>query len=111
MKIKCKKINGIDKNICTCEQKIAYNYAFSWSEAYKRRITECTTEIQKTEVLQGIIDCIIKDISSREDMQKYNPDAIIVAFRNGFKSYCNKFFVASNYEQIGKVFSIPYGII
>lgn len=111
MKIKCKKINGIDKNICTCEQKIAYNYAFARSETYKRRIAECTTEIQKSEVLQDIIDCIIKDISRREDMQKYNADAIVIAFRNGFKSYCEKFFIASNYEQIGKVFAIPYEII
>ena len=40
-----------------------------------------------------------------------NIDAIIVAFRNGFKSYCEKFFIASNYEQVGKTFAIPYGII
>ena len=27
--MKMHKIYGVDKNICTAEQKIAYNYAFS----------------------------------------------------------------------------------
>lgn len=111
MKIKCKKLNGVEKSICTCEQKIAYNYAFSWCYTYKRRTKECTTAIQKAEVLQDIIDFVTKDILRREDMKKYNPDAIIIAFRQGFVDYCNNFFIASNYEKIGSVFCIPYDII
>lgn len=111
MKMKCKKIAGIEKSVCTCEQKIAYNYAFSWADTYKRRSEDCTTEIQRAEVLQGIIDFIISDISEKETMKKYNIDAIIVAFRNGFLNYCNNFFVASNYEKIGETFAIPYEIV
>lgn len=111
MKIKCKKLNGVEKSICTCEQKIAYNYAFSWCDTYKRRTKDCTTEIQKAEVFRDIIDTITKDILRREDMKKYNIDAIIIAFRQGFKNYCNDFFIASNYSKIGEVFKIPYEII
>lgn len=111
MKIKCKKLNGVEKSICTCEQKIAYNYAFSWCDTYKSRIKECATEMQKAEVLQDIIDFVTKDILRREDMKKYNIDAIIIAFRQGFKNYCNDFFIASNYNKIGEVFKIPYEII
>ena len=42
--MKMHKIYGVDKNICTAEQKIAYNYAFShrnWLEKiYKSDSTE-----------------------------------------------------------------------
>lgn len=111
MKIKCRKISGVEKNICTCEQKIAYNYAFSWCDTYKRKVKECTTEIQKSEVFQNIIDIITKDVLQRKDMEKYNTDAIIISFRQGFIDYCNNFFIASNYKKIGEVFKIPYEII
>lgn len=111
MKIKCKKLNGVEKSICTCEQKIAYNYAFSWCDTYKRRTKDCITEIQRKEALQDIIDFITSDILRREDIKKYNPDAIIIAFRQGFVDYCNNFFIASSYEKIGSVFKIPYEII
>lgn len=111
MKMKCKKISGIEKSVCTCEQKIAYNYAFSWSDTYKRRCKECTTQIQKAEILQDIIEFITADISRKETMEKYNADAIITAFRNGFVNYCNNFFIASDYEKIGKCFVIGYDII
>ena len=111
MKMKCKKIAGVEKSVCTCEQKIAYNYAFSWVDTYKRRCKECTTAIQKSEILQDIIDFIVKDISRKETMKKYNVDAITTAFRNGFINYCDNFFIATDYEIIGKVFIIPYEIV
>ena len=111
MKIKCKKINGLEKTVCTAEQKIAYNYAFSWYFTYDRRIKECATAIQKAEVLQDIIDFITSDILRRDEMKKYNADAIIIAFRQGFVDYCSDFFIASDYVKIGKVFNIPYEII
>lgn len=111
MKIKCKKINGLEKTVCTAEQKIAYNYAFSWCDVYKRKIKECTTAIQKADVLQDIIDFITADLLRREDMKKYNIDAIIIAFRQGFPEYTENFFIATDYIKIGKVFKIPYEII
>ena len=117
MKLKCKKINGVEKSICTAEQKIAYNYAFSLSDVYKRRIKEYIkkygfkpTEISKNELYFEIENIIIKDIKNRDDMKKYNIDAIIIAFRNGFVNYCNNFFIATDYEMIGKCFTIPYDI-
>ena len=111
MVLKCKKISGVDKKVCTCEQKIAYNYAFSWMNVYQRRTKGLTNAIDKNAVFQDIIDFIIKDIKSKKEMQKYNIDAIIIAFRNGFLTYCENFFIASEYSEIGKVFKIPYEII
>ena len=111
MIMKCRKINGIEKNVCTAEQMIAYNYAFSWRDCYIRRTKEATTAIQKDEVLQDIINFVTSDVLRRDDMKKYNADAIVVAFRQGFASYIKDFFIASDYVKIGKVFKIPYEII
>lgn len=110
MILKCRKIRGIDKNVCTCEQKIAYNYAFAWVDTYKRRVNNLISAIDKSIVFQDIINFIIKDIDSKEEMKKYNIDAIIISFRNGFLSYCENPFVATDYSIIGEVFNIPYDI-
>ena len=111
MIMKCRKINGIDKNVCTAEQMIAYNYAFSWRDCYIRRTKEATTAIQKDEVLQDIINFVTSDVLRRDDMKKYNADAIVVAFRQGFTSYIKDFFIASDYVKIGEIFKIPYEIV
>lgn len=109
--LRCKKIYDIDKNICTCEQKIAYNYAFSWSDKGKQILNADTPEFVKAEAIESIIDFVKKDIASRDDMKKYNHDAIIIAFRQGFKKYCKNWFIAADYESIGKAFPIPYNVI
>jgi hypothetical protein len=109
--MKCKKIKGIEKSVCTAEQKIAYNYAFQWYDIGKKILNdENTTEANKSESMHYIEDCIIKSIKKYEIDKKYNIDAIMVAFRQGFKDYCKNFFIANDYETIGKYFTIPYVI-
>ena len=49
MIIKCKKIKNVDKYVCTAEQKIAYNYAFSYIEFGKKILKADTAEINKTD--------------------------------------------------------------
>ena len=104
--MKCNKIRGIEKSICTCEQKIAYNYSFAWRDTYLRRASECTTEAEKKAVFEDIADFINKEITTRDNMKKYNADAIMTAFRNGFLNYCEKFFIATSYEAIGQAFTL-----
>lgn len=38
--MKLHKIPGIDKNICACEQKVAYNYAFMWRDSLEKYINQ-----------------------------------------------------------------------
>ena len=112
MKFKCKKIKGIEKSICTCEQKIAYNYAFQWYDIGKKVLEDTsTTEANKSESMHYIEDCVIKSIKQNGIDKKYNIDAVIVAFRQGFREYCKNFFIANDYGKIGKYFKIPYEII
>lgn len=111
MKLKCKKIRNIDKSICTCEQKIAYNYACQWYEAGKNILNSDCAEFVKSDAIMEIEQNVIDSIKLHEIDKKYNIDAIIIAFRNGFRNYCNNYFIAYNYEIIGKVFYIPYDVV
>lgn len=110
MKLKCKKIYGTEKNICTAEQKIAYNYAFSYHDLYKDLKNDFIPGFVRSELLHKAINFICSDIKTKELDKKYNIDAIVIAFRNGFETYCKKPFIATNYEEIGKFFNIPYEI-
>lgn len=101
--MKCKKINGVDKSICTAEQKIAYNYAFSWSDICRKTLNDKTA-------IQDIEKNIIENIKHNGIDKKYNIDAILIAFRSGFEKYCKNPFIAYDYDIIGKCFSIPFEI-
>lgn len=111
MEMKCRKIRGIDKSICTAEQKIAYNYAFMWVSAGKTILKMYGSELAKSEGFHDIENLVLKDLLRNPDMAKYNHDAIIVAFRQGFRNYCENWFIATDYERIGKVFHIPYKVV
>lgn len=87
------KIQNVEKNMCSVEQKIAYNYAFSW---YRKNID--------IELYNYIVSCVSSDIDRHEKMKKYDKKAIMQAFKNGFLNYCNNFFIAFDYEKIGSCF-------
>lgn len=111
MTFKCKKIRNIDKSICTCEQKIAYNYAFTYSDIGKKILTSDITAINKSEMFHDIEKMVIDDIKRSGTDKKYNIDAIVIAFRQGFENYCKNSFIATNYQDIGDCFTIPYKIV
>ena len=106
--MKCHKIRGIDLKTCAAEQKIAYNYAFMWVDCGKKVFNSNSPESVKSEGLQNIISCIVKNMDQNGTGERSNTDAIITALRNGFRGYCTNFFIASDYESIGKAFPIPY---
>ena len=49
--MKMHKIRGVDKKICTAEQKIAYNYAFMYRDVMERIRNSDTTAMAKDESL------------------------------------------------------------
>lgn len=111
MKIKCRKIRNVEKSICTCEQKIAYNYAFSYVEVGKKLFNSDIAESGKAHGMHDIESMVLAGIKRNGIDKEYNVDAIMIAFRNGFRNYCEKFFIASDYETIGKCFKIPYEVV
>lgn len=112
MKMKTHKIRGIDKSICTCEQKIAYNYAFMWHTQLKDIFNSDNIQIVKSEAYQQIINYVIRGIKEAEIDRRYNIDAIIHSFRNGIEKYMkyNNSGIIGNYEDIGKIFLMEYEI-
>lgn len=110
MKLKCKKITGIEKSVCVAEQKIAYNYACMYVDCGKRIIEADIAGINKADGFYQIERIVLNNIKSNEKMKKFNIDAVIIAFRNGFEKYCKNPFIASDYKTIGKCFEIPYSI-
>lgn len=111
MKVKTTKIRNIDKSVCCAEQKIAYNIAFSWKDILTSNLKKCYTEIQKSELVHDVIRMALKNFKQTYGTDKYNIDAIFIALNQGLREYCDKPFIATDYESIGKVFKIPYNMI
>jgi hypothetical protein len=112
MKLKCTKINNVDKAVCTAEQKIAYNYASSYVNMGKKILKSDTPEFVKADALYQIEMLVTKDLLNKvkSDNYKFNIDAIVVAFRQGFRNFCENSFIAFDYATIGNCFKIPYEV-
>lgn len=100
--MKFHKIRGVDKSICTAEQKIAYNYAFSDYDWAVRSNLE----------LPEYLDSVTKRIKENADItKKYDIDAIIHCLRNGFIDYCKaKTHIFASYEEVGRAFPSLYPV-
>ena len=70
--MKMHKIYGVDKNICTAEQKIAYNYAFSHRNWLEKIYKSDSTEAVKSEAYQDVISLVTKCIKDNGIDKKYN---------------------------------------
>lgn len=106
--MKCYKIKNVDKAVCTVEQKLAYNIAFRCHISYTDKYKACETEIQRNELVTSLRDLYMGYM--KEKKVKYNPDALFVALNQGLKNYIEHPFIATDYEQIGKAFPIPYNV-
>lgn len=112
MKFKCRKIRNISKNICTCEQKIAYNYAFQYRDIGQKILKQDVSNYLKSEALFKIEHWILDSLKKNKAMEKYNHDIIMISFKQGFVNYCEKEpTILTDYKEIGKIFNIPYEII
>lgn len=103
--MKFHKIRGIDKNICTCEQKIAYNYASADYQWIMRSNIE----------LWEYLDSVTKRIQeNKKIMARYDIDAIIHCLRTGIIDYCKycktHSGILTSYKEIGKMFPSLYPI-
>lgn len=103
--MKCHKIAGIDKSICSCEQKIAYNFAFMWFDIGKKILLSDKTDEEKEKSISDIYESVRRSLKE-EKFKKFNIETIMEAFKHGFKNYCLNFFIATDYEKIGETFKI-----
>lgn len=107
--MKYHKIKNVPLNICTCEQKIAYNLAFSNAHIFKKAYNFSYTQIQKSEVVYEAVKFCMKMWGYNEKADKYNADTIFCALNAGIENYIkNNCPVLASYEEIGKTFEALY---
>lgn len=100
--MKFHKIKGIEKSVCTAEQKIAYNFAsadYDWV-------------IRNNMELCQYLDNVASRIKADEKMmKKYDIDAIIHCLQQGFIDFCkSKYHILTSYKEIGEMFPPLYPV-
>lgn len=113
MKLKYHKIKNIPLEVCTAEQKIAYNLAFSNISIIEKTYNKCMTGIQKSSVVSEAVNLCMNQWANSYDYEsrqkKYNIDAIFSALMAGMERYINeKYHILNSYEEIGKMFPANY---
>ena len=108
--MKYNKIRGVEKSVCTAEQKIAYNLAFRASISYQDVYNKAKTisAVCVSDILRKIVEQEMHEFSFSSDCGKYNGDAIESALNAGIENYLNNPFIASDYATIGKAFPALY---
>ncbi len=91
MKLKYHKIKNTPLDICTAEAVIAYNYAFSNGDLFKRRYSACNCHFQQTDIIREAVAFIVKQISNNDRVKtKYNVDTIFCCLNAGLEEYISK---------------------
>ena len=109
--MKYHKIAGVEKAVCTAEQKIAYNLAFRAhiaNQAEFDRVNAINPGQAKSDCSEIARKSLINYKKSCDYTNKHAEDAIFCALNAGLYNYMCKPFVASNYEQIGEAFPANY---
>ena len=109
--MKYHKIRNVEMNVCTAEQKIAYNLAFMWHDTIKRVYNANETAGNKRACITDAVHKIIELYQQGYDYKpnKYDIDAIFCALMYGLEDYIkNDFEILTSYEQIGKMFPANY---
>ena len=107
--MKYHKIRNVSMNICTCEQKIAYNLAFTNAHIFKKAYNLSPMQFQKSEVVRDAIEFCMKMWAYNDSAYKYNVDAIFCALNSGMENYIvNNCPIIASYEDIGKMFPANY---
>ena len=111
--MKYHKIRNVPLDVCTVEQKIAYNLAFrahvSFQEDYNA--ARKLSGVCRMDVVDKIVKCEMENykmVCCDGKRNIYNTDAIFCALRAGLDGYLAKPFVAADYDEIGKAFPANY---
>lgn len=107
--MKYHKIKNVPLNVCTCEQKIAYNLAFSHAHIFKKAYNLSPMQFKKSEIVHEAVNFCMKMWNYNDKANKYNADAIFCALNAGLENYIkNNCPILSSYDEIGKAFQALY---
>lgn len=102
-------IGGVKKTICTAEQKIAYNLAYSYKDFISEAYNKCTRGCDKNYVIRkscyGLLEVFKRDYPG----SKYDIDAIFCSLGAGLEKYIkNGAKIFWSYDEMGKAFPAKY---
>ena len=106
MKMNYHKIPGIEKNVCTAEQKIAYNIAFKININHGSEFLKIPSQFEKSNAVYKLIKIYIKEFKNQN--LKYNVDAVQCCLNAGLQNYLENSFIATSFKQIGDAFPAYY---
>lgn len=117
MKLQYRKIRGVDKAICTAEQKIAYNMAWriygdvrfakSWQQYDSGKVPAFLQNDWESKAIREYFTTWQRDYNKASAY--YNEDAIFSALRAGLHGYiANHGPILTTYEEIGQAFPAHY---
>lgn len=97
------KIRGINKEVCTAEQVIAYKLSLRYRNIIKDAYDKMPMGFQKSEILMQAT----RKLSSK--VEKYNKDAVFCALNAGLENYINsERAILSSYSEVSKMFPAYY---
>ena len=108
MNIKYHKIPGVEKTVCTAEQKIAYNLAFADADLLLRLVKG-----GKVHNAAEAVETIFRLHDMESITKKYDLDGVFSALLAGIEKYIKNYaerhdFLLTSYEQISKAFPALY---
>ena len=104
-------IRGVKKEVCTAEQKIAYNIAFMWGDVVKKQYNKLPMQFQKSGLIEQYVRKMVSNFRDTygDKPNKYDIDAIFCALLGGFENYvkagCPSY---RSFEEIGEMFPAAY---
>lgn len=100
------KIPNVEITVCTAEQMIAYNLAFSAHDLYRKPFADASTEADRF----AIVADMARTLTMRQFRKGINPDAVFASLNAGLYSFLSRnaapiFF---SYSEVGAAFPAPY---
>lgn len=117
MKLQYHKIRGVDKSVCTAEQKIAYNmasriygdirFAKAWQQYDSGKVPAFLQNDWESKAIRIYFTTWQRDYNKASAY--YNEDAIFSALRAGLHDFiCHHGPIFTTYKEVGQAFPAYY---
>lgn len=109
-KLQYHKIKNVPLEVCTVEQKLAYNLSYNSDlYSYLKLYNMAETGVQKSEIIHDYIRLCMKRFSFIDTKVKHNIDGIFCCLNAGMENYFNSDnYYLTSYDEIGKMFPANY---
>lgn len=109
---KAHKIKNVPLDVCTAEQKIAYNIADEIESDIQRNIDRFNycMRFEQENFISDRIRYYINYFGETYKTCRVNLDLVFVVLMNGFRKYHDtKYKIATSYREVGEMLPIPEG--